>query len=82
MLLKTTGQALSTAKRVKESYWEMPRGYWKKNNLWAILKGIGKPLGNVTNLTSANRREGSGNFHPFSLKHCISFYTHKQSKTH
>jgi hypothetical protein len=45
MLLKVIGQPLGTAKRVQESRWEMPKGYWKASG--QFLEGIGKPLGNA-----------------------------------
>jgi hypothetical protein len=45
MLLKAVEQPLGTAKRVWESCWEMPKGYWAASR--KFLKGIGKPLGNV-----------------------------------
>jgi hypothetical protein len=45
MLLKVIGQLLGTAKRVLESHWEMPKGYWITSG--QFLEGIGKPLGNT-----------------------------------
>ncbi len=45
MLLKVIGQLLGTAKRVLESCWEMPKGYWIASG--QFLEGIGKPLGNA-----------------------------------
>jgi hypothetical protein len=45
MLLKVIGQLLGTAKRVLESRWEMPKGYWIASG--QFLEGIGKPLGNA-----------------------------------
>ncbi len=45
MLLKVIGQPLGTAKRVLESRWEMPKGYWIA--FGQFLEGIGKPLGNA-----------------------------------
>jgi hypothetical protein len=45
MLLKAVGQPLGTAKRVLESRWEMPKGFWKASG--QFLKGIGTPLGNA-----------------------------------
>ncbi len=44
-LKKAVGQPLNTAKRVKNSRWEMPKGYWAASG--KFLKGIGKPLGNA-----------------------------------
>ncbi len=43
MLLKVIGQPLGTAKKVLESRWEMPKGYWIASG--QFLEGIGKPLG-------------------------------------
>jgi hypothetical protein len=45
MLLKVIGQLLGTSKRVLESCWEMPKGYWTASG--QFLEGIGKPLGNA-----------------------------------
>jgi hypothetical protein len=45
MLLKVIGQLLGTAKRVLESRWEMPKGYWIASG--QFLEGIGKTLGNA-----------------------------------
>jgi hypothetical protein len=45
MLLNIIGQPLGTAKRVLESRWEMPKGYWIASG--KFLEGIGNPLGNV-----------------------------------
>jgi hypothetical protein len=45
MLLKASGQPLGTAKRVWESRWEMPKGYWIASG--QFVEGIGKPLGNA-----------------------------------
>jgi hypothetical protein len=45
MLLKTIGQPLGTAKRVQESRWEIPKGYWKASG--KFLESVGKPLGNA-----------------------------------
>jgi hypothetical protein len=56
MLLKAVGQLLGTAKRVKESYWEMPNGYLKASG--QFLKGIGKHWKMPKFTLSANRRGG------------------------
>jgi hypothetical protein len=56
MLLKAVRQLLGTAKRVLESHWEMPKGYWKAAG--KFLKGIGKLLGMPKYLPSTNRRGG------------------------
>ncbi len=45
MLLKVIGHPLGTAKRVYESRWEMPKGYWIASE--QFLEGFGKPLGNA-----------------------------------
>jgi hypothetical protein len=45
MLLTVIGQPLGTAKRVLESRWEMPKGYWITSG--QFLEGIGKQLGNA-----------------------------------
>jgi hypothetical protein len=45
ILLKVIGQPLGTAKRVMESRWEMPKGYWIASR--QFLEGIGKLLGNA-----------------------------------
>jgi hypothetical protein len=45
MLLKAVEQPLGRAKRVQESRWEMPKGYWAASG--KFLKGVGKPLGNA-----------------------------------
>jgi hypothetical protein len=45
MLLKAIGQLLITAKRVLESHWEMPKGYWIASE--QFLESIGKPMGNA-----------------------------------
>jgi hypothetical protein len=45
MLLKAMGQPLGTAKMVRESRWEMPKGYWIASA--QFLESIGKPLGNA-----------------------------------
>ncbi len=45
MLLNVIGQLLGTDKRVLESRWEMPKGYWIASG--EFLEDIGKPLGNV-----------------------------------
>jgi hypothetical protein len=45
MLLKVIGQPLGTAKRVLESRWEMPKGYWIASG--QFLEGNGKLLGNA-----------------------------------
>jgi hypothetical protein len=45
MLLKVIGQLLGTAKRVWESRWEMPKGYWIASG--QFLESTGKPLGNA-----------------------------------
>ncbi len=45
MLLKVIWQPLGTAKRVLESGWEMPKGYWIA--FGQFLEGIGKLLGNA-----------------------------------
>jgi hypothetical protein len=69
MLLKAIGQPLGTAKRTKESRWEMPN-YWI-----AILRGYRKaagkcpnsrlqPIGEKAELPSGYRQKHS-NFHPF-----------------
>jgi hypothetical protein len=42
MLLKAVEQLLGTAKRVWESRWEMPKGYWAASG--KFLKGVGKPM--------------------------------------
>jgi hypothetical protein len=36
---------LGTVKKVRQSYWEMPKGYWKASG--QFFKGLGKPLGNT-----------------------------------
>jgi hypothetical protein len=55
MLLKAVGQPLGTTKRVLESHWEIPKGYWATSG--KFLKGIGKPLGNAqTPATSQQKR--------------------------
>jgi hypothetical protein len=56
MLLEDIGQPLSTAKRVKNSRWEMPKGYWAASG--KFLKGIGKPLGMPKYMQPANGRGG------------------------
>jgi hypothetical protein len=43
MLLKVIGQPLGTAKKVLESRWEMPKGYWIASG--QFFEDIGKPLG-------------------------------------
>jgi hypothetical protein len=45
MLLKVIRQLLVTAKRVWESRWEMPEGYWIGSG--QFLEGIGKALRNA-----------------------------------
>ncbi len=45
MLLKAIEQLLGTDKRVLESRWEMPKGYWIASG--QFLESIGKPLGNA-----------------------------------
>ncbi len=45
ILLKAVEQPLGTAKRVYESRWEMPKGYWAASG--KFLKGEGKTLGNA-----------------------------------
>jgi hypothetical protein len=45
MFLKVIGQPLGTAKRVLESRWEMPKGYWIASE--QFLEDIGKLLGNA-----------------------------------
>jgi hypothetical protein len=47
MLFKAVEQPLDTAKRVWESYWEIPKGYWPASE--KFLQGIGKPLGKCPN---------------------------------
>jgi hypothetical protein len=59
----------------------MPKGYWKTSR--QFFKGIGKPLGNAQiPIVSKIGEEAElpsgywqkcGNFHPFSLKRCVSF---------
>jgi hypothetical protein len=65
-------------KRVLESRWEMPKGYWKASG--KFLKGVGKPLGNAQipigeeiELPSSYWQK-RGNFHPFSMKQYVSVY--------
>jgi hypothetical protein len=45
MLIKAVEQPLGITKRVKESHWEMAKGYWKASG--HFIKGTGKPLGNA-----------------------------------
>jgi hypothetical protein len=56
MLLKAVGQTLGTAKRVLESHWEPPKGYWKASG--QFLKGVAKPLEMSKYPPPANRRGG------------------------
>jgi hypothetical protein len=80
MLLKAVGQPLGSANRIQESCWEMPRGYWKISE--QFLKGIGKLLGNapIPAVSQWERRwnwpaaigKNVANFHPISLKCCVS----------
>jgi hypothetical protein len=72
ILLKAVGQPLGTAKRVLESCWEMPKGYWKASG--QFLQGIGTPLGNsqIPAELHSSYWLKHGNFYPFYLKHRIS----------
>ncbi len=45
MFLKAVEEPLGTDKKVKESRWEMPKGYWPVSGKFFI--GIGKPLINA-----------------------------------
>jgi hypothetical protein len=59
ILLKAVEQPLGTARRLLESRWEIPKGYWAASG--KFLKGIEKPLGNAQ-IPAINQQESRHHF--------------------